>query len=253
MSLSRFEEFEPVALQYDAIDLHDGSRKLKTPLLNILFALLLVSVVCYAQEPPKEAGPFRKPELVELKKLDSSIRLDIRYATSNNFLGRPVYTESRAFLQRPAAQSLVRVNRALHKKGYGLIIHDGYRPWAVTKIFWDATPEDKKEFVADPAKGSRHNRGCAVDLSIFDLKTGKIVEMPSAYDEMSERSHINYQGGSAESRRLRDMLRAAMEAEGFVVYDPEWWHYDYKDWQSYPILNIPFSEIKKSMAKANAR
>ena len=234
-----------------------GAKELKTTRhalkLNILSALLLVSVVCRAQEPPKEAGPFRKPELVELKKLDSSIRLDIRYATSNNFLGRPVYAEARAFLQRPAAQSLARANRALRKKGYGLVIHDGYRPWSVTKIFWDATTDDKKEFVADPAKGSRHNRGCAVDLSIFDLKTGKIVEMPSAYDEMSERSHINYQGGTDESRRLRDMLRAAMEAEGFLVYEPEWWHYDYKDWQAYPILNIPFSEIGKSMAKAHAR
>jgi D-alanyl-D-alanine dipeptidase len=124
-----------------------------------------------------------------------------------------------------------------------LIIHDGYRPWSVTKIFWDATPADKKEFVADPAQGSRHNRGCAVDLSLFDLKTGKEVVMTSEYDEMTERSHINYQGGTEDQRRLRDTLRAAMEAEGFAVYEPEWWHYDYKDWKEYPILNIRFSEI----------
>src|SRR5215510_14033351 len=180
-------------------------------------AILFTTFVCFAQEPPKESGNFRKPDLVELIKLDPTIRLDIRYATSNNFLGRPVYTEARAFLQRPAAESLVRANKALRKKGYGLVIHDGYRPWAVTKIFWDATPADKKQFVADPAQGSRHNRGCAVDLSMFDLKTGKPVEMPSAYDEMSERSHINYQGGTEESRRLRDMLKAAIESEGFAV------------------------------------
>lgn len=209
-----------------------------------LVVLAILPALGYGQGPPVEAGPFRKPDLVELKKLDRTIRLDIRYAASNNFLGRPVYKEARAFLQRPAAEALARVNRSLRKKGYGLVVFDGYRPWAVTKIFWDATPEDKKEFVADPAKGSRHNRGCAVDLSIFDLKTKKLVEMPGEYDEMTERSHINYQGGSAESRRLRDMLRAAMEAEGFLVYEPEWWHYDYKDWKEYPVLNISFSEIK---------
>jgi zinc D-Ala-D-Ala dipeptidase len=209
----------------------------------IVVALLNFGSATRAQEPPKETGTFRKPDLVELIKLDRTIKLDIRYATSNNFLGRPVYKEARAFLQRPAAEALVRANNALRKNGYGLIIHDGYRPWSVTKIFWDATPQDKKQFVADPAQGSRHNRGCAVDLSLFDLKTGKEVVMPSGYDEMTERSHINYTGGTAEATRLRDMLRAAMEAEGFAVYEPEWWHYDYKDWKQYPILNISFSEI----------
>jgi D-alanyl-D-alanine dipeptidase len=208
-------------------------------------ALCLCGLRVLAQEPPKETGDFRKPELVELIQLDRTIKLDIRYATPNNFLGRPVYKEARAFLQRPAAEALVRANKALRKKGYGLIIHDGYRPWSVTKILWDATPDDKKIFVADPSQGSRHNRGCAVDLSLFDLKTGKEVVMTSGYDEMTARSHINYTGGNEEQRRLRDLLRAAMEAEGFAVYEPEWWHYDYKDWKEYPILNISFSEIGK--------
>ncbi len=167
----------------------------------LLFAILILGQVTRAQEPPKEAGTFRKPDLVELVNLDRTIKLDIRYATANNFLGRPVYTEARAFLQRPAAEALVRANKVLRKNGYGLIIHDGYRPWSVTKIFWDATPADKKEFVADPAQGSRHNRGCAVDLSLYDLKTGKEVEMPSGYDEMTERSHINFAGGTPEATR----------------------------------------------------
>lgn len=213
--------------------------------LAFLLALLAIAPTVFAQEPPRETGTFRKPDLVELIKLDRTIKLDIRYATSNNFLGRPVYKEARAFLQRPAAEALVRVNKALRIKGYGLIIHDGYRPWSVTKIFWDATPADKKEFVADPSQGSRHNRGCAVDLSLFDLKTGKVVVMPSGYDEMTERSHINYTGGTDEQRRLRDILRAAMEAEGFAVYEPEWWHYDYKDWKEYPILNLEFPAIRR--------
>jgi len=220
---------------------------LKFRLRTALVVAILSSVSSgWAQEPPKETGSFRKPDLVELVKLDRTIKLDIRYATSNNFLGRPVYKEARAFLQRPAAEALVRANKALRRKGYGLIIHDGYRPWSVTKTFWDATPADKKIFVADPSQGSRHNRGCAVDLSLFDLKTGKEVVMTSGYDEMTERSHINYAGGSDEQRRLRDLLRAAMEAEGFAVYEPEWWHYDYKDWKEYPILNIRFSEIGKA-------
>jgi zinc D-Ala-D-Ala dipeptidase len=204
-----------------------------------------------AQEgPPKEEGTFRAPDLVELVKLDRSIKLDVRYATPNNFTGRAVYSEARAFLQRPAAAALVRASRALRKKGYGLAVFDGYRPWSVTKLFWEVTPADKKQFVADPAKGSRHNRGCAVDLTLYDLKTGRQVSMPGEYDEMSERSHINYAGGTPEQRRLRDLLRAALEAEGFAVYKEEWWHYDYKDWRQYPILNLSFDEIGKPKAKA---
>jgi D-alanyl-D-alanine dipeptidase len=214
-----------------------------------LAALLLMltsasALLCAQDGPPVEAGPFRAPELVELVRLDSTIRLDIRYATKNNFLGRKVYKEARAFLQRPAAEALVRVSGALRAEGYGLAVFDGYRPWQVTKAFWDATPADKKEFVADPSKGSRHNRGCAVDLTLYDLKTNRQVRMPSEYDEMTERSAINYQCASAEARRLRDLLRAAMEREGFSVYEPEWWHYDYRDWKEYPILNISFGKIE---------
>jgi zinc D-Ala-D-Ala dipeptidase len=220
-----------------------GSRR-RIPVWVMLAVWLAVPAAFYAQGPPKEAGPFRAADLVDLGRLDRSIRLDIRYANSNNFLGRPVYTVARAFLQRPAAQAVLRANRALRKKGYGLLVFDGYRPWSVTKIFWDETPADKKEFVADPAQGSRHNRGCAVDLTLYDLKTGKEVAMPGAFDEMSERSHIDYKGGSEESRRLRDLLRDVMQAEGFAVYAPEWWHYDYKDWRQYAVLDIPFSAIR---------
>ena len=215
--------------------------------LAVLILLVILSALLLAQQgPPKEAGLFRQPDLVELVKLDPTIRLDIRYATRNNFTGRPLYKEARAFLQRPAAEALARVNAALGKHGYGLVVFDGYRPWAVTKVFWDVTPEDKRVFVADPSKGSRHNRGCAVDLTMYDLKTGKQVQMPSEYDEMTERSHINYQCATPEARRLRDLLRASMEAEGFNVYEPEWWHYDYKDWREYPILNLSFKEIGRA-------
>ncbi len=194
-------------------------------------------------QPPREQGSFRKPDLVELVTLDPTIKLDVRYATTNNFLSTPVYTEARAFLQRPAAEALLRAHRELKRHGYGLIIHDGYRPWYVTKIFWDATPNDKKIFVANPADGSRHNRGCAVDLSLYDLKTGKEVQMPSGYDEMSERAYADYPGGTAEERALRALLRQAMEKQGFKVYPQEWWHFDYKDWKQYPILNTRFEDL----------
>jgi D-alanyl-D-alanine dipeptidase len=130
--------------------------------------------------------------------------------------------------------------------GYGLLVHDAYRPWYVTKVFWDATPDDKKIFVADPAKGSRHNRGCAVDITLYDLKTKKPIDMVSTYDETTDRAYPNYPGGTSLQRWHRDLLRAAMEAEGFTVYEAEWWHFDYKDWQHYPILNIRFSDIAKS-------
>ena len=213
-------------------------------LWSLAFALLLSYSLGLAQGPPQEADPFRKPDLVELTKIDPTIKLDVRYATKNNFLGRQVYKQARAFLQRPAAEALVRVNQSLRKQGYGLIVFDGYRPWSVTKVFWDATPEDRKIFVADPSKGSRHNRGCAVDLSMYELSTGKPVQMPSEYDEFTERAHINYDCATSESKRLRGILRAAMEAEGFAVYEPEWWHYDFKDWKEYPIMNVKFSEVR---------
>ena len=196
-----------------------------------------------AAEPPKESGEFRAPDLVELTKLDPTIKLEIRYATTNNFLGTPFYSEARAFMQRPAAEAVIRANRKLHEQGYGLLIHDAYRPWYVTKVFWDATPDDKKIFVADPSKGSRHNRGCAVDLTLYDLKTGKPVEMVSTYDETTDRASPNYPGGTSLQRWHRDLLRAAMESEGFTVYEAEWWHFDYKDWQKYPIGIVPFDRI----------
>jgi CubicO group peptidase (beta-lactamase class C family)/D-alanyl-D-alanine dipeptidase len=198
-----------------------------------------------ADQSPKEHGDFRKSDLVEVAKLDPTIKLDIRYATTNNFLGTIFYSEPRAFMQRPAAEALLRVHRQLNGLGYGLLIHDSYRPWYVTKVFWDATPDDKKIFVADPSKGSRHNRGAAVDLTLYDLKTGKPVEMVSTYDETTDRAYADYPGGTSLQRWYRKLLRDAMESQGFTVYDAEWWHFDYKDWQKYPITNVSFDKIGK--------
>lgn len=199
-----------------------------------------------AAGPPREAGTFREPDLVELTDLDATIRLDVRYATSNNFVGRPVYREPRAFLQRPAAEALVRAHEQLAGRGFGVLVFDGYRPWSVTKLFWEtATPEQRERgFVANPAKGSKHNRGCAVDLTLYDRATGREVEMPSAYDEFTDRADPDYAGGTPPQTEHRDLLRAAMEREGFTVDPGEWWHFNYRDWERYPILDVPFGAIE---------
>lgn len=193
--------------------------------------------------PPVEEGEFDEPDLVELIALDPSLRLDIRYATTNNFMGAAFYAEPRAFLQRPAAEALVRVHERLRGQGYGLLVFDAYRPWYVTKTFWDATPEHQKHFVGDPSRGSVHNRGAAVDVTLIDLRTGEPVEMPSGYVEFTERAYADYPGATARQRRNREILREAMEAEGFVVYPYEWWHFDYQGGR-YPIMNVRFDEIR---------
>lgn len=193
--------------------------------------------------PPLEEGEFLASDLVDITEVDPTIRLEIRYATTDNFMGAVFYDEARAFLQRPAAEALARAADALAADGYGLLVFDAYRPWFVTKMFWDATPEDQKIFVADPADGSRHNRGCAVDLTLYELSTGATVDMPSGYDEFTERAYADHEGGTALEREHRALLRSALEAEGFDVYPYEWWHFDFADWRSYPILNRTFDEI----------
>jgi len=202
-----------------------------------------VRAAALAAAPPVESPAHRASDLVSLTSLDPSIKLDIRYASTNNFMGFPLYERSGAWLQRPAAEALARAARTLKAQGYGLLIHDGYRPWFVTRMFWDATPAYAHVFVADPAQGSRHNRGCAVDLTLYDLKTGQPVEMTGRYDEMSRRSYADYVGGTSRQRWTRDLLRKAMEAEGFGVYPEEWWHFDYKDWRDYAIGTQTFSQL----------
>jgi D-alanyl-D-alanine dipeptidase len=218
-------------------------KKLYLGFTAIIFSFILLTSGFPQTAPPQEQNK-READLVELIKLDKTIKLDIRYAQNDNFVGRPVYTEVRAFLQRPAAESLLKVHKALKKQGLGLAIFDGYRPWSVTKLFWEVTPEDKRKFVANPKSGSRHNRGCAVDLSIYDLKTGKLLPMPSDFDDFSDKASPDYKGGTDEERRNRDLLRKLMEAEGFTVNENEWWHFDYKDWKSYALYDIAFSSIK---------
>jgi len=194
--------------------------------------------------PPRGCAPCKVSDMVELTALDPTIRLDIRYATADNFVGRPVYPAARAFLQRPAAEALVSVHRRLVKRGYGLVIYDAYRPWSVTKLFWDVTPRRKRAFVARPSVGSVHNRGCAVDVGLINRRTGRPAKMPSEYDEMTSRSSVTYAGGTTAQRARRDLLRGAMEHGGaFRVHPREWWHYSFRGFRDYPIQDVPFSAL----------
>jgi beta-lactamase class D/D-alanyl-D-alanine dipeptidase len=214
-------------------------------------AVLIFSLLFFIAHALSSAAPAqiknnsdKEADLIELIKLDKTIKLDIRYATANNFTGRVVYPEARAFLQRPAAEALLRVHKKLKEQGLGLVIYDGYRPWTITKYFWDTVQLDQRKFVADPAKGSKHNRGCAVDLAIYNLKTGEYLDMPSGYDEFTERASPDYKGATELQKNNREFLRGLMESEGFNVNPNEWWHFDYKDWQEYGIYDIAFTDIR---------
>ncbi len=195
--------------------------------------------------PPVEIPPKNAGDLVSLTNIHPSIRFDIRYASTNNLMGFALYDQALAFLQRPAAVALGRVAECLQSMGYGLLVFDAYRPWFITKVLWDATPPGSRRFVADPAVGSRHNRGCAVDLSLYDIASGHPEEMTSPYDDMSRRAHVEYVGGTSRQRWARDLLRRAMAQHGFTAYAEEWWHFDYEGWRDYGIGNLTLSEVQQ--------
>ncbi|WP_293123736.1 M15 family metallopeptidase [Microcoleus sp. bin38.metabat.b11b12b14.051] len=230
----------------------------------ILFILVLVSATSLyyptsvsAKEPPKvqifqaETEPL-VPEIVSLSQLPSwarlvdirtvnpNIRLDIRYATANNFLKRKLYKVAKCALRASVAQKLALVQTDLEKIGLGLKVYDCYRPFSVTKQMWEFLPDPN--YVANPARGSRHNRGAAVDLTLVD-RTGKELEMPTPYDDFTKKAHRDYSGGSAQSRKNRQTLEDAMKKQGFIGISTEWWHFDSEDWQKFAILDVSLSEI----------
>lgn len=191
--------------------------------------------------PAKLVGPAG---LVELIKLDPTIRLDLRYATPNNFTGHTLYTQARAFMAAGPAAALVRAHARAKADGFGFTIFDAYRPWRVTKKLWDATPPGpKRNFVANPKKGSRHNRGCAVDMSMHDLKTGQLVEMPTGFDDFTDRAARSAPTTSPVASANEHKLQSYMEAEGFFGLSNEWWHFDFVGWQKHPVLDIPFDVL----------
>lgn len=194
-----------------------------------------------ALAPPVDPQATATPDLVDLVRVDPRLRLDIRYATPANFMGRVLYPVARAVAQRPVAEALSRVQTRAEAAGYGLLVFDAYRPWRITKAMWDQTPPDKREFVADPRTGSRHNRGCSIDLSLH--RGGVEVTMPSPYDDFTPAAYRSNTAAPPEALRLSRMLEEWMVAEGFVPLPNEWWHYDWAEWRRYPVMDVPLEEV----------
>ncbi|MFH1213015.1 MAG: M15 family metallopeptidase [Candidatus Neomarinimicrobiota bacterium] len=182
----------------------------------------------------------RDPQLVELNKVIPGVALDIRYATENNFVGKVLYPSARCFLIEPAAKALAKVQRDLKNQGFQLIVYDGYRPLSVQKQMWVILPNP--DFVADPSKGSRHNRGYAVDVSLLDLN-GNPVLMPTEFDNFTEKARCDYQDLPAEAIRHRRILEETMVRHGFIPMPSEWWHFDYKGYEGRPILDVPIDSL----------
>ncbi len=207
---------------------------------KFLFLILFFIVIAFAQKNK----PI--PEFVDIHQMDPSIILDIRYATANNFLHRAVYKQARCFLVKEAALKLQQVQNELKQLGLGLKIFDGYRPLSVQKKMWQIMPNPK--YVANPAKGSRHNRGCAVDLTLVD-STGKELTMPTEFDNFTVKAHHNYMKLPASVRLNRWILKTVMEKHGFKSISSEWWHYDMVGWRKYPVMDFSFSEIDSMLQK----
>ncbi|MBD3285553.1 D-alanyl-D-alanine dipeptidase [candidate division WOR-3 bacterium] len=221
--------------------------------INILLMVLFVFTsfqgcgkkeVVVEEEVPVDTLPSL-PEnpaaFVELIRLDSTIVLDIKYATTDNFTGEILYPEACCFARTCMAESLVRVSKKARILGYRLKVFDCYRPQRVQFRMWELVPDSR--YVANPKRGSRHNRGTAVDLTLLD-STGSELDMGSGFDEFTERSHRNYQGLTEEQRENRELLTHLMTSTGFTIVNSEWWHYDYFDWKEFPLIDVSFDSLE---------
>jgi D-alanyl-D-alanine dipeptidase len=222
-----------------------------------LLLLLLVSVFSetysqlknpYGLEVINEYSIYKKSveldknkQLIEIKKHIPTIKLDIRYAGKNNFAKQAVYKQARAFARLRVVDALENVQDELKKSGYGLKIFDGYRPYSVTVKFFAIASD--KTFVANPKDGSRHNRGCAIDLTLIDLRTGKELEMPTPYDSFAAEAASDFNNLPAKIIQNRKLLRDTMEKHGFRVLNNEWWHFDFIGWQNYDLIDIAFEDL----------
>lgn len=179
-------------------------------------------------------------QLVEICRINPTIKLDIRYATENNFVARKLYTHARAFLHAQVAAKLDNVQKDLESRGLGLLVWDAYRPLPVQKTLWDMVPDER--YVADPAKGSAHNRGAAVDVTLIDAQ-GHQLAMPTDFDDFSTKAHYSYDDLPANVLSNRALLRSVMGAHGFDSLATEWWHFSDSDLETYPILSVPFNQL----------
>lgn len=188
-------------------------------------------------------------ELVDLEDFVPGIKLDIRYATENNFTGQKVYESAKAYARWPVAKALLIIQQDLAKRNMGLKIYDAYRPYAATVLFYEIYKDTT--FVASPWSGSRHNRGAAVDLSIVDLETGEEIQMPTPFDDFTEVANPNYLNLPDNVLENRNFLITTMQKHGFKVYPHEWWHFDFIGWQEFPLMDLSFEQLgqQKNMNK----
>ena len=184
-----------------------------------------------------------KKELVDLEKHVPGLVLDIRYATTNNFTGERIYDKAKAYARRPVADALLAVQKELRPKGLGIKMFDAYRPYRATVKFYEVYKDTT--YVASPYRGSRHNRGCALDLTIVDLKTGKELPMPTEYDSFKKEAWPSTPVKDPVIRANRQLLIDVMQKHGFKVNGSEWWHYDFIGWKNYEVMDIDFSELEK--------
>lgn len=182
-------------------------------------------------------------KMVELRKAVPGIVYDLRYAGANNFMHRTMYLAPATctFLRAPAARALAAVQKELNSKGYGLKIFDAYRPYSVTVSFWELVQDER--YVANPAKGSGHNRGLAVDLTIIDLKTKRELDMGAGFDNFTDSAHHSFTGFSATVLRNRQLLKETMQKHGFNILETEWWHYHWPNDRGYEVLDLSFKQL----------
>ncbi|MCI0493942.1 D-alanyl-D-alanine dipeptidase [candidate division KSB1 bacterium] len=211
-------------------------RKLYHKIIVLLANFLVLSSVLFAQE---------FTDLVDVTTLDSTIVVDLRYATKDNFMEDTLYSANICLLRRNIAEQLVKVHQRLRNMNLGLKIWDAYRPLSVQKKMWEKIPDPR--YVADPARGSNHNRGAAVDVTLVDSK-GNELEMPTEFDDFSQRARSDYPDASERAKKNRTILQQAMTAHGFLTISSEWWHFNYIGCHDYSILDVPLEKFLKAKA-----
>ncbi|HEV8434723.1 MAG TPA: M15 family metallopeptidase [Thermoanaerobaculia bacterium] len=218
-------------------------------------ALILLLAACAASIPPNRYGLRVVPDRATYEKLAArdpeqrlvdvstipGVRIDVRYATTNNFMHEQLYPIAKVYLRAPAARALADVQRDLAAEHLGLKVFDGYRPYSITEKMWE--PVKNPDFVADPAKGSRHNRGAAVDLTLVDLATGEEIPMPTPYDDFTPKAFANYADLPPNVIANRAKLHDAMVRHGFDQLPSEWWHFDFHGWERFPLMNVPLESL----------
>jgi D-alanyl-D-alanine dipeptidase len=210
-----------------------------TPPKEYKYGLTPTNVQQYQEQVQKNP----EMELVDLEKAIPGLELDIRYATTNNFTGEVIYNLAKAYARKPVAEALALVQADLKEQGLELKIHDGYRPYSATVKFYEVYGDTT--FVASPYQGSRHNRGCAIDLTVINSETKQELNMPTPYDSFQEEAFPDFPLEDQEAVANREMLIAAMEKRGFKVYDSEWWHFDFVGWEKFDVMDIDFEELTK--------